>query len=70
MQLLLTKQHLDLHDCREVFCNAIKQTNDNKWHIPVMIPPRAITESEEDILEADSDCSSSEDDEYFAAKIR
>jgi hypothetical protein len=28
-----------------------------------------MTGSEEDILEVDSDCDSSEDEEYFAAKI-
>jgi hypothetical protein len=37
--------------------------------IPVVIPPRIITGTENDTLEAGSDCDSSDNDEHFASNI-
>ncbi|EAT92345.1 hypothetical protein SNOG_00850 [Parastagonospora nodorum SN15] len=45
-------------------------TNNDKWRIPVVIPPRIITGTENDTLEAGSECDSSDNDKCFAAKIR
>ncbi|KAH4421690.1 hypothetical protein HBH92_004220 [Parastagonospora nodorum] len=63
-------QYLALHGCREVSRKSIKQTNNDKWRIPVVIPPRIVTGTENDTLEAGSECDSSDNDKCFAAKIR